>query len=203
MRTQFFLLTLKSALLVTFLMSSLQAAAHPGQEVNEFTAYAMAHKGKASSSVSYNPSDPPEAYTNATVHSRLSEYTEAGRSVHGPEWDPTRNELDTELVMRLGGGKKHGRYWIADSVIDTASTPTLFQIRAASTDGSVPIRQRTTPSQQRVEALEVISDPFFVHSYIPTYTDIYSLGAGVGSRSAVLGHRGPASCREGRAGGPG
>ncbi|XP_021301281.1 uncharacterized protein LOC110429545 [Sorghum bicolor] len=114
----------------------------------------MAHKGKASSSISYNPSDPPEAYTNASVHSRLSEYTEAGRSVHGPEWDPTRNELDTELVMRLGGGKKHGRYWIADSVIDTASTPTLFQIRAASTDGSVPIRQRTTPSQQRVEALE-------------------------------------------------
>ena len=159
----FFILTLNSVLLLTFLMSSLQAAAHPGVEVNQFTAYAMSHKGKASSSVSYNPSDPPEAYTNASVHSRLSEYTEAGRSVHGPEWDPTRNELDTELVMRLGGGKKHGRYWIADSVIDTASTPTLFQIRAASTDGSIPIRPRPTPSQQRVDALEVISVTFFVH----------------------------------------
>jgi hypothetical protein len=30
-----------------------------------------------------------------------------------------------QFVMRLGGGKKHGRYWMADSVIDTASTPTL------------------------------------------------------------------------------
>ena len=196
------MLTLKSALLVTFLMSSLQAAAHPGQEVNEFTAYAMAHKGKASSSVSYNPSDPPEAYTNASVHSRLSGHAKVGWFVHGPEWDPARNEIDTELVMRLGGGKKHRWYWMADSVIDTASTPTLSQIRAASTDDSVPIRQRTTPSQQRVEALEVISVPFFVHSYIPTYTDIYSVGAGVGSGSAVLGHRGPASCGEGRAGGP-
>ena len=28
--------------------------------------------------------------------------------------------------MRVGGGKKHGRYWIGDSTLDTTSTPTLL-----------------------------------------------------------------------------
>jgi hypothetical protein len=47
----------------------------------------MAHKGKATSDVSYNPEDPLGAYTNASVHTRLSEYTLAARSVHGPEYN--------------------------------------------------------------------------------------------------------------------
>jgi hypothetical protein len=39
----------------------------------------MAHKGKVTSDVSYNPEDPPEAYTNVTVHTRLSEYMSRGK----------------------------------------------------------------------------------------------------------------------------
>jgi hypothetical protein len=70
----------------------------------------LAHKGKATSDVDYNPKDPPSAYTNETVHSRLSEYTSMARIVHGPEYDPTIQDLDGEVLMRGGGGKKHGRY---------------------------------------------------------------------------------------------
>jgi hypothetical protein len=33
----------------------------------------MAHKGKATSNVIYNPEDGPEEYNYPTVHSRLSE----------------------------------------------------------------------------------------------------------------------------------
>ena len=40
------------------------------------------------------------------------------------------NDLDGEVVMRVGGGEKHVRFWIGDGTIDTASTPTLSQIRA-------------------------------------------------------------------------
>ena len=40
----------------------------------------MAHKGKATSDVSFNLEDPPEAYTNPSVHSRISEYTEVART---------------------------------------------------------------------------------------------------------------------------
>jgi hypothetical protein len=35
----------------------------------------MAHKGKATSDVTYNPDDGLEAYSNPTVYIRLSEYT--------------------------------------------------------------------------------------------------------------------------------
>jgi hypothetical protein len=76
-------------------------------------AWALAHKGKATSDVDYNPEDPPSVYSNAIVHSRLSQYTEMARVVHG------------EVVMRVGGGKKLGWYWLGDSTLDTAATPTL------------------------------------------------------------------------------
>lgn len=123
----------------------------------------MAHKGKATSDVDYNPEDPPSVYSNATVHSRLSEYTSMARAVHGPEYDPSTQDLDGEVVMRVGGGKKHGRYWIGDSTLDTATTPTLTQIRARSTSSSPAIRPRPDTAQSRMEALQVISVLFVVH----------------------------------------
>ena len=83
----------------------------------------MAHKGKATSDVDYKPEDPPSVYNNATVHSRLSEYTSMAKVVHGPDYDPSTQDFDGEVVMRVGGGKKHGQYWLSDGVIDTAATP--------------------------------------------------------------------------------
>ena len=85
----------------------------------------MAHKGKATFDVSFNLEDLPEAYTNLSVHSRISEYTEVARSLHGPYHDPSNQDFDGEAVMRAGQGKKHGRFWLGDGVIDTASTPSL------------------------------------------------------------------------------
>ena len=89
----------------------------------------MAHKGKAKSAVTYDPNDGPEAYTNPSAHSRLSEYASMAREVHGPDYDPSTEDLDGEIVMRVGGGKRHGRYWIGDSAIDSTSTPSLSQVR--------------------------------------------------------------------------
>ena len=40
----------------------------------------MAHKGKATSDVDYNLEDGPEAYSNATIHNRFSEYTSMDQS---------------------------------------------------------------------------------------------------------------------------
>ena len=85
----------------------------------------MSHKGKATSAVSYNPEDPPEAYTNPSVHTCISEYTLVARSVHGPQYDPSTQDFDAEIIIRVGGGKKHGRYWLGDGVIDSTSTPSL------------------------------------------------------------------------------
>jgi len=106
-------------------------------------AYALAHKGKATVDVAYNPEDPPSAYSNESIHSRLDGNTSMARVVHGLEYNPSTHDLDGEVVMRAGGGKKHGRFWIVDDTIDTASTPTLSQIRARSTSSSPAIRPRS------------------------------------------------------------
>jgi hypothetical protein len=123
----------------------------------------LSHKGKATSDVNYNPEDGPEAYSNPTVHNRLSEYTSMAREIHGPEFDPTTEDLDGEVIMRVGGGKKHGRYWIADGTIDSSSTPTLSQIRARSTSVSPGVRTRLDTSQLQIETLQVISSLSVVH----------------------------------------
>ena len=123
----------------------------------------MAHKGKAMSDISFNLEDPPEAYTNPSIHSRISEYTEVARSLHGSGHDPSTQDFDGEAVMRAGQGKKHGRFWLGDGVIDTASTPSLSQIRARSMSESPTIRTRPTAAQHRVNALEVILVLLVIH----------------------------------------
>jgi hypothetical protein len=49
----------------------------------------MAHKGKAMSDVSCNPKDPPEAYSNPTVYTRINEYISVARSLHRDDYDPS------------------------------------------------------------------------------------------------------------------
>ena len=109
--------------------------------------------GKATSDVTYNPNAPPEVYNNATVHSRLSQYNSMATEVHVPEFDPSTAPIDGEIVMRVEGGKKHVRYWIGDSVIDMASTPTLAQIRARSTSSSPAIRPRPSAMEMHMAEL--------------------------------------------------
>jgi hypothetical protein len=62
----------------------------------------MAHEGKAMSGISYNPEDPPEAYNNPTVYTRINEYTSVVRSLHGDDYDPSSHDFDPEVVMRIG-----------------------------------------------------------------------------------------------------
>jgi hypothetical protein len=103
----------------------------------------MTHKGKATSDITYNPDDGPEAYSNPAVYSRrLHDYTTVAQEVHGPKYDPRTEQIDPDVLMRVGGDKRHGRYWIADGEIDSSSTPTLPQVRARSTGSSLPIRHR-------------------------------------------------------------
>ena len=126
--------------------------------------------GPTKSNIEYNPDAGPEAYTNSSVHTRLSSYTEASRLVHGPDYDPrTEERLDPERVMRIGQGKKHGRFYIGDGILDTGSTP-LNRLRAASMSSSVPISQRSTA----VAALQVSIPVSFVvlchlHSFAMHY----------------------------------
>ena len=140
-------------MLTNHLVFSLQSARREGQPCNEFTAYVMAHMGKATSDVAFDSAAPPEAYSNPNIHTRVTRYTEIGKALHGDTWDPATAPLSGEAIMRAGGGKKHGRYWLADSVVDTASTPNLSQLRARTIDSTPPIRPRLETSVATMQAL--------------------------------------------------
>ena len=114
-------MTLSSALFLTILPSYSQEAAHLGVEVSEFSAWVMSHMGRASSSISFDPSVPREVYSDPTVHTKVQEYTSKMREVHGKDYDVRTEPIDVETIMRLGGGKKHGRLWIADGAIDSTT----------------------------------------------------------------------------------
>jgi hypothetical protein len=78
--------------------------------------------------ITYNPDDGPEAYNNPAIYNRLHDYIAKTQEVQGPEYDLRTEQIDPGVLMRVGGGKRHGRYWIADDVIDSSSTPTLSQV---------------------------------------------------------------------------
>lgn len=133
----------------------LQSEKNQGQPITQFQAYALAHKSKAVQGVSYDPNDPASAYTNANIKARLDGYTSMAQEVHGPDFDPSQHDLDGEVVMRAGGGKKHGRFWIGDGTLDTASTPSLSQLKARSTGSSPAIRPRPQPTRIAMDELQV------------------------------------------------
>jgi hypothetical protein len=70
----------------------------------------MAHKGKATSDVTYNPEDRPEAYNKSVVYSRLHDDTAMTEEVHSLEYDSRTEQIDPDVLMRVGGGKRHGWY---------------------------------------------------------------------------------------------
>ena len=142
-------------------------------------AYAMAHKGKATApDTVYNPEDGAEAYSNTSVHSKLTDYASSARERHGEDFDPATQPLDTDLVMRLGGGKQHGRYWMASNMVDSTSVPNLAQIRAQSTSSSVPIRPRQASTLQQMAALQVSSISFAVHYFYTCTLHLHCLNVG-------------------------
>ena len=114
------------------------------------------------SDVTFNSKDPPEAYSNQSVHSHLSDYTSMAREVNGPDFDPYTAPIDAEVVMRVGGGKKHGRYYVANSSINPVTTPNLSQIRARSTSSSPAILSRPDSIDVQMATLKVISISYWV-----------------------------------------
>jgi hypothetical protein len=62
------------------------------------------------SDVTYDPEDKPEVYSSPVVYSHLSEYTAMAHGVHGPDYNPRTEDIDRDVLMRVGGGKRHGWY---------------------------------------------------------------------------------------------
>jgi len=99
-----------------------------------------------------------EDYNNPNIHTHVTRYTEIGKALHGDTWDPATAPLSGEAIMRAGGGKKHDRYWLGDSIVDTASTPTLSQLRARTTNSTPPILSRSEISVVSMHAFQAWLD---------------------------------------------
>ena len=92
--------------------------------------------GRSSSLVSFDPAAPPEAYSDPNVYTKVQEYTSAVRKLHRDDYNVRTEPIDAETIMRLEGGKKHRRLWIADGAINSTTVPSLDVIRARSTSSS-------------------------------------------------------------------
>jgi hypothetical protein len=120
-----------------------QTQSHDSQVINEFTGYILSHEGKATDLENvYDPARGPDAITNQNVYDKVVQYNEAVRTRHGADYDSSTEPLDTDVLMRTGGGKQHGKYFIAHSVIDRPPFPPFvrFVVRAA-----VPVPPLTSP----------------------------------------------------------
>lgn len=83
---------------------------HGGQVINEFTGYVLSHQGKATDPDNvYDPAKGADAFTNPNAYEKVVQYTEAVRKRHSEAYDPATEPLDTDVLMRTGGGKQHGR----------------------------------------------------------------------------------------------
>ena len=134
---------------------SLQSCAHGDQHVDDLEVSALSHKGKATSDITFREDDPPEEYSNPTIQPRVTGYTMMARQIHGSEFDPRTEPLSSEVVMRMGGGKKHDRYYVGGSLLNPAEVPTLPQVKARISSSSSAVQERPTASQTLLETVLV------------------------------------------------
>ena len=78
--------------------------------------------------------------------------------------------------MRAGGGKKNDRYLLADNVVDTASAPTLSQLRARTTDSTPPIRPWPETSVASVRTIQVSSVSFIDLCFLRIFASHCNIG---------------------------
>ena len=172
------------SLRVIVLVFSSQSDSHDGQVINEFTGCWLAHQGRATDPENvYDPARGTESITNPNIAENLVQYAQAVRARHGDTYDPSTAPLDTDTLMRLGGGKQHGRYLIAHSVIDPASVPSLREVRKATpagTSSAVPIQPRRASSTQMMASVQVtIRRSLLSHMLPKPYMHCLSIACGL------------------------
>jgi hypothetical protein len=154
------LLSHSFSLRVIILVFSSQTQSHDDQVINEFTGYILSHQGKAIDSENvYDLARGPDAITNQNVYDKVVQYIKVVRTCHGADYDPSTEPLDMDILMRMGGGKQHDKYFIAHSVIDPAIVPSLREVRhsgsSVGTSSDVPIQPRRPSSTQMMAVVQV------------------------------------------------
>jgi hypothetical protein len=119
--------------------------------------------GPVKSSVIFNPDATALAYSDPSVHAKVRDYAEVVRALRGLDHNLSTEPLETEVIVRLGQGRKHGRLWVEDGADSLSSAPSLSDVTARSMARSLPIRARPTPILSWVDELQVILVSLIVH----------------------------------------
>jgi type V secretory pathway adhesin AidA len=137
----------------------LQSQAHENQPCSELQAYGIAHKGKATSDVTFSVDDPPEAYNNPTIQPRITKYVTTAREVRGLDFNPVTKRLDGESIVMSGEGRMHGWYNVGDSLLVRSSIPTLAAVRSRErgTSSTPPMAHCYTDVARAVLGIFVVS----------------------------------------------
>jgi hypothetical protein len=106
--------------------------------VSEFGAWAVSHMGPVKFDVVFNPDAPAQTYFDLSIHTKVKDYAEAVRALHGSDHNLSSEPLETDVIIRLGQGRKHGRLWIADGADSLSSTPSLSLRREGMEHGQKP-----------------------------------------------------------------
>ena len=109
--------------------------------------YAMAHTGPYKKVKAFFASDldDPKNFTNISAHEKLVQYRDQGKARKGEDFNPSQGPIDTELLMRSGGGRSHGSVAMGDGLIRCPST--LPEIKARQSSSAPEIRPRERPVQ--------------------------------------------------------
>ena len=84
-------------------------------------------------------------------------YTSKFKEVHSETSEPTSEDFDVEVAMLVGQGKKGGRLWIGDALVDRNTIPSLRQLRRGHTSEQPRVETRPRSSDLALERYRVCS----------------------------------------------
>nr|XP_051196041.1 uncharacterized protein LOC127309101 [Lolium perenne] len=92
-------------------------------------------------------------WVNGLAEAQCGAYRSTFKAKHGEDADPTTEDFDVEVAVLAGQGKKGGRLWIADGLVDPSTIPSLRQIRRGRTSEQPRVETRPRASDLAVEKL--------------------------------------------------
>ena len=114
-------------------------------------------------------------WVNGLAEAQCGAYRSKFKAKHGEDADPTTEDFDVEVAVLAGQGKKGGRLWIADGLVDPTTIPSLRQIRRGRTSEQPRVETRPRASDLAVEKLRVSSSSILyasLHVFHCNVTDI-------------------------------
>ena len=109
------------------------------------------------------------------VEAQCDAYISKFKEKHGEASQPDTEGFDVEVAVLAGQGKKSGRLWLGDAVVDPMTIPSLKQVRRGRTSDAPQVETRPRASDLAVERLRVCSSSILyasLHAFHCNVNDI-------------------------------